>query len=623
MADKGYWKGALGSRVSRRRALGAAGALGAGAAALALAGCGGGGTTGERQSSGLVSHPVDTTSQAKAGGTLKDFYTAEIANFDAVAFNTASTVNQVSVFAYSRLLKFETAKFPKIPDGSVTGEMAESFEISGDKLQFTFKLRPGMKWDPRPPTNGRVIDAQDVLWSWRKFGQVNASGLNLVYDAQRAPAGTVESISAPDNSTIVMKLRQPDASTLILLAAWDHFYTMPREADGGFDPRTEVRGYGPWQVEEYRPSAYIYWRKNPEYHVKDRPFFDRIERPLITEYSSRLAQFKAGNIYTSVVDPGDVVQTKRDVPQTLLRQAEAFPVSVGGYIQYGYDGDSPFRDQRLRKALSMSIDREAWVDALENRDQFTREGLELPVGFNTTISPGWGSAYLDPYNEKEFGPSHEVLKYNPTEAKKLMAAAGYPSGLEFDFHFNQEQTYGAIYHRMRDVYEGMFNAVGFKPRLKGYPYTIFLDNIRRSYYPRDYEQKKGFSGAAIIAERTFSSPALLLFSRGHPDGISYIGITPDGRNPQRGDPRLNDMLVKLRGEFDVKKQESMIHDILRYYTGQVYDIPRPAVVKAFRVVWPVIGNEGVFISYPGGRNIWVEERLHWWQDSSKPPLARA
>jgi ABC-type transport system substrate-binding protein len=77
------------------------------------------------------------------------------------------------------MLRFETPVFPQLGDGTLEGEAADSFELSEDKLRLTFKIRQGMKWDARDPTNGRVLDTQDVLFSWKKFEELNQSAGNM------------------------------------------------------------------------------------------------------------------------------------------------------------------------------------------------------------------------------------------------------------------------------------------------------------------------------------------------------------------------------------------------------------------------------------------------------------
>ena len=125
------------------------------------------------------------------------------------------------------------------------------------------------------------------MFSWKKFGEVNPSAPNMVYHAERAPGAAVESMSAPDASTIVMKLRKPDSALLTLLAGWDQFYVMPRESAGAFDPKSTARGHGPWQLEEYLPSSHMHWVKNQDYYNKGRPFPDRLERTLVPEAAAR------------------------------------------------------------------------------------------------------------------------------------------------------------------------------------------------------------------------------------------------------------------------------------------------------------------------------------------------
>ena len=70
-------------------------------------------------------------------------------------------------------------KYPKEYDNSFEGDMAESWELSPDHLTLTFKLRQGVKWDSRAPTNGRLWDAQDVVKSWEKFASVNPGATDL------------------------------------------------------------------------------------------------------------------------------------------------------------------------------------------------------------------------------------------------------------------------------------------------------------------------------------------------------------------------------------------------------------------------------------------------------------
>ena len=271
----------------------------------------------------------------------------------------------------------------------------------------------------------------------------NAASLDLAY--AKSPAAPIDSISATDKNTIVFKMKQPDSSLLQLLTAATHFYVMPRESESGFDPRGEVRGYGPWTLEEYRPSAFFRWKKNPDYYVKGRPFYDYRDEPILPEYAARLAQFKAGNIWTDVhgLLQQDIPQTIKDVPQTIVFQDDTFPTGVSSHIPFGYEGNSVFKDERIRQAVSMLIDREAFANVIHNRDGLAKEGLDIPAAYHTIVGAGWTGYWIDPYDEKTFGPNHKYLKLNVAEAKKLLTAAGFASGVDADLIYNADTNYGA------------------------------------------------------------------------------------------------------------------------------------------------------------------------------------
>jgi len=327
-----YWQRFAMQRVSRRQAMAATGAAAASAAFLAACGGDGGdGKQGGKSGTGLLATPQDSSGSAKAGGVLKFFSAADIDHFDATISATSQTVSLSSEPFYPRMLGLATTKYPKEPDGSSKGELAEKWEVSPDHLQITFKIRQGMKWDARPPTSGRVIDANDVIFSWNKFLKLNNASLSL--------AANIESLTAPDAQTSLVKMKAPDASIIPLFSGRDSLYIQPREAEGGFNPRNEVRGHGPFILEEYVPSSYFRYARNPDYFLKGRPFPDKVEVPIVTEPATRLAQFRAGNIYADVLTNSqqDIVPTKKDTPETTSAASGRFQRQqhVAAYVRLG------------------------------------------------------------------------------------------------------------------------------------------------------------------------------------------------------------------------------------------------------------------------------------------------
>jgi peptide/nickel transport system substrate-binding protein len=624
----GYWERITTTRLARRRALAGATSIGLGAAALALAGCGSGGKSSsstastaptEQDKSGLLSFPQETTSQAKPGGTLKSFYgSTDPAGFDPHTSQTFTTLTAVCYYTYPRMMTYSPVKYPGFNKGEVEGDLAESYEISGDHLQLTFKLRQGLKWDNKPPVNGRVIDAQDVVANWKKFSTVGVRSGDLAY-SEANPGSPVESVTAPDNNTVIVKMHSPDASILQLFASGVIFYVIPREGiEGGFDAKNQTIGYGPYLMDTFRPSTGFTWLKNPNYHQKGRPFPDKVEQPQILEYASRLAQFRAGNIWTSVATNEDMVPLKRDLPQLQLYEGSAF-ATAASQVSFGYEGDSPFKDQRVRQAAALAIDHDTVLDVIYGLDVFKKAQLTPTVRMHTLVPAAFDGYWLDPTDTKNFPGGFWYTKFDPAESKRLMAAAGFPNGVSTELNFTPNQ-YGAQYERTASALQDMFKNVGINASARPRDYqTDYIPNV---YYSYQGARSNGFNGMIWRAELSYPTAAAGLYGNVHKDGGRYRGLTPTGLNAKQGDPYLNDAIVKAKQEFDAKKQQALIADIQRYAADKAYYLPVYGSFPAYTLIWPAIGNYGTLRSGPGGNTI-VETVLSWWVDDRKPPLGKA
>jgi ABC-type transport system substrate-binding protein len=346
-----------------------------------------------------------------------------------------------------------------------------------------------------------------------------------------------------------------------------------------------------------------------------------LERPIISEYSTRLAQFRAGEIYTNVALAQDIIQTKKDVPETSIREAAAYSTSIWHGMSFGYEGDSPFKDARVRQAVSMLVDGDAYVDVTDNREAFSTAGLDLDTAFNTVVAAGWGDFWLDPTDGAKFGENAKYLGFNVEEAKSLLSAAGYPDGFDFDMYFSTG-LYGPVYLQGVDLVSGMLFEGGLRATQRGFAYEQFKDIYYEAYYGPSFASGKtsGFNGMVYLANPPLPTVTSHLFTFVHKDGGRYHGMTPTGTDAHLGDPKLNDDIAKLKLEFERDGQITMVHDIIRYFTGQSYYIPRKAQTKLVSLIWPALSNFDVFQLSPG-QNQWSESNLHWWIDDTKAPLA--
>src|SRR5436190_7045306 len=250
--ETNYWSRLVDVRIGRRRLM--ATSAGASAAALMLAACGGGSSNSDgKQSdkSGLVAKAEDTTKQAKRGGVLKDRTFGDPASLDGL--EPQSPWNAIGPMVYSALVKFGPG-YMKPAASKVVPDVAESWEFAPDGLSIIFKLRPSVKFHNKPPVNGRAFTTEDALFSWQRFA---TKGSNRGTTANSAdPNAPVLSLEAPDSRTIVAKLKEPlvYAPGLFAGSSAGGVAMMPKEADGGFYPKGDMIGTGPFMLSTYEPS---------------------------------------------------------------------------------------------------------------------------------------------------------------------------------------------------------------------------------------------------------------------------------------------------------------------------------------------------------------------------------
>src|SRR5436190_11569050 len=170
--SSGYWQRTLSERLTRRRTLVVSGVLAAGGAFLAA--CGGSSdgakSTGPKDTSGLLSEPVDTTKQARRGGVLKRNGTSP-PSLDPLQQTGAVPLYETVV---GRLVGFKPGFMTPPGEGDVDGDLCNSWEFSPDRLQITLRMRPGVKWHNVAPVNGRDVDVDDVLYTWERFSAIGA-----------------------------------------------------------------------------------------------------------------------------------------------------------------------------------------------------------------------------------------------------------------------------------------------------------------------------------------------------------------------------------------------------------------------------------------------------------------
>jgi len=386
---------------------------------------------------------------------------------------------------------------------------------------------------------------------------------------------------------------------------------LPREQDGGFDLKTKPIGTGPYFLAEQVPSSRFVFKKNPTYYDKSGPYIDGAEFPIITEYAQGLAQLKAGALYTYPVRGEDVLTTKKDVPALSLYEGAMGSSGLGTAFGFRNSDKAPFHDERLRQAFSMTWDRDQFIDVMFNVKGFTDQGIPVRTSWSTSVQNNYfADWYLNPQG-KDFGPNARYFKRDLAEAKKLVAAAGFPSGVEVTSNVISGSDYGVDYLKQVDILEGYASEAGFKFNRVSMNYqTEFIGRIR--------DAKGNFDGLAWKLLTPSTPPdgieaMVAYFSKG--GGATFQGIDPSGKGTFDGDPYIEDLIQKARGELDQNKAHGYVHEIQRHVAGKGYMWRTPGGATGVDVAWPAVRNLNVYQN---------EYRSHFseWLDTSLAPLKK-
>lgn len=619
-----YWEKLLERRIARRRAIGVTSATALGAAFLAA--CGGddaapsptAGAIGATSSTGgptsgagdLVTPIEDTSATARRGGSLK-WYTngTDPVNLD-FHIGQGGTKNLVLAMVNSSLLNYEAGiASPPLYERMVP-DIAESWEWSGDLLQLTLKIRNDVKWHNKAPVNGRTLDAEDILFSWERWKQIGTQRSLLVNEI--SPNAPVLSMEAPDTNTIVFKLKDPTNYLLASLSALasGHFFIVPREAGDEYDAQREVIGSGPFILDRYDPGIAMHYVRHPEYHDAHRPYLDAVEIPFLTEYAQMLAQFKAGAIHTSsagsVFPPGgnitreDVLLVKREQPELLVYVMDQFGFHTTNTCAFGWQpgGESPFRDKRVRQALSLSYDRDLFIETFENVSRLEAAGIPLQTAWSTALgpAPGWK---LDP-RDSTFGPNARYYMHDIEEAKQLLTAAGYPDGLDVISHTTPTLPGSPSFQETVEVRNQMAVEAGFRVETRIIDTPTVPDNFLDGSY-EGWHYRSGRQGAE-------DAVSWLEFRYSTTGGTGFLGFDVNGRGDGSGDPEVDAMIRRARGQLNSDERRETIFELERYLAEQMYTVNHPGLASNVQMAWPALKN---FLAFNGDRRGFV---FDWWLD---------
>ncbi|MBD0415071.1 ABC transporter substrate-binding protein [Oryzicola mucosus] len=500
----------------------------------------------------------------KYGGKVTINVHADAPNFDPLA-STEYAVHSRLGLAMNRLVDWATG--PDIDYGEFVPKpaLAESWDISADSLTYTFKLRKGVVWQDVAPVSGRAFTAADVLAT---YAAIRESGV------QKGLLATVDTITAPDDHTVVIKLKRPNVILLQNLAH-QNMWILPKEAfDGGYDRNSVVIGTGPWLLTDNQAGVATHYKKNPTYFGKSAdgkqlPYLDEVEILPLKDLNARIMAFRSGqiDIWFGPLNLTQMAAIKQQVPD--LQEIKTIAnTQTELYLNPSF---KPFSDLRVRQALNLAIDRLALGDVVRGGG-----------GIGGVVGPALSKQTL-PEEERIalYGtPDHE-------KAKALLAEAGFADGFSFELTV---LNYGEEFVREAEWIQQDLAEIGVKAELK------MVDLA---------------AGQALAKEGTYQGLFLVMSPFSEADEYFTTHFLKGGNRNYMGvdDAELTAMIQEQQGISDPAARQQKIWEIQRYTAKNVQNPlpiwsslllhPAHARVHGWRPMLPQ--------GFPSLPEVWVSE----------------
>lgn len=365
---------------------------------------------------------------------------------------------------FLRLVQVEPKTGKLIPD------LAKSWKVSKDGLEYTFQLREDAVW-----SDGKPLTAHDVEYSWKRLmDSATASTYSQMADVienareYRTGKGSKDAvkIKSIDDHTFWVRLTKPVPYFLGLIE-YPVFSPLPEhviekfKAEGKEDQWTRPGNIvvsGPFILVEEEFKQYKIFNKNPKYFNASKVRLDKVKTLMIEDYNANLNAYKTGQHDWSWAAslPTDMLESVRKYKDY------HFDPQVCVYYYQINTTRKPLDNVKVRKALSLAIDRQSLVDNITRQGQAPLADL-VPPGI-----PGY------------VGPKTTI--FDPVAAKKLLAEAGYPEGKgfpKFTVKFNTSEGHRKIAEAIQQMWK---SNLGIQVDIANMEWKSMLEDQNRSNF---------------------------------------------------------------------------------------------------------------------------------------------
>jgi peptide/nickel transport system substrate-binding protein len=415
------------------------------------------------------------------------------------------------------LYALHDAMVKPMPGNAMAPGLAESWSMARDGLSYEFVLRKGVVFH-----NGDPLTADDVKFS---FDRYRGAAAKLLKDR-------VAAVEVVDAHRIRFRLKEPWPDFLT-------FYASPATGAGWIVPKKYVEkvgdegfkkapiGAGPYRLASFTPGIELvleahdrYWRKTPG--VK------RLVWKVVTEDLTRLAMLKRGEADVAYSLRGPLGE---EVKRTAGLKLVPTVISATQWLDFGplqWDPKSPWHDRRVRLAAAMAFDKNA-INQAETLGHSKPTGSIIPSAFQYALA-------IPPY------------PYDPAQARKLLAEAGYPNGFD-----GGDYACDASYSSVAEAIANYLGAVGIRTKVRPMERAAFLSQWKDRKISGILQAGAGGHGNAATRVQNYMAK----------DGLYAWGSHPD----------TDDLYIQQAREQDPKRREMLLHQIQRLAHERVMYAP--------------------------------------------------
>ena len=412
-----------------------------------------------------------------------------------------------------------------MPGQAIAPGVAESWSVAPDGLAYEFVLRKNVRFH-----TGDLLTAEDVKFSFERYRGVAARSF-------KTRVASVDIVD-PHRVRVVLKQPWPDFMTFVGTPATGAAWIVPKKyvervGDEGF--KKAPVGAGPYRFVSFNPGVEVvleafeqYWRKTP--HVK------RLVFKVVPDESTRLAMLKRGEADVAITFLGALAEELKRSPGLTIKPTYMPWTQWVSFNAEPWDPKSPWRDQRVRLAANLAMDRPAINQALFlGLSKVTASIIPQLFDFSWTAPP---------------------YPHDPTKAKQLLAEAGYPSGFD-----GGTLSSDLVYASFAEAAANYLAAVGI--RLK-------LTPMERAAHTKALQEKK-IRGLSVVGTASFGNAATRIEAYVAGTGSFAWGSYPD----------LDGLFQEQASETDKKRREAILVKIQQAMHDRALFVPllEPALLN--------------------------------------------